>query len=123
MATIFDFINSINNKNYILDEDNEHELNSFMLNRGFSFFPDTIFLANEANVLNLSGKNHYDFLYYTVDKKKRFSKWFKEEKNDDVDFIMEIFDITANKAKEYLSVLSDEDLQELKDIYMKGVKQ
>jgi hypothetical protein len=119
----FDFVNSINDKKYILNEDNENDFNSYMVNKAFSLFPDTILLVNEANRLGLTGKMHYDFLFHVLSKRKRFAKWPKEENNDDIEFIMNHFEVTSVKAKEYLSILSDIELEELKDSYLKGIKQ
>lgn len=115
MTTPFDYIKSINIKDsYIFNPDDEKGYNSHIVNIGLSFFTDTIFLVNEANKYNLNGQKHYDFLYYSIEPRKRYSKWFKKEENlTRLESIAEYFDISLEKAKEYTKVLSDEKMTEI----------
>ena len=80
----FDFLNSINeNKKDLIREDplNEKEYNSFMINRGLSYFSDTILYANEMNRSgDIPKKWQYDFYRISIPKKRRFSKWHKQNK-------------------------------------------
>jgi hypothetical protein len=118
---IFDYIKSINEKSYVYDEQNEKEYTSHVINIGLSFFSDTIFLVNEANKYNLNGKMHYDFLYYSVEPRKRWSKWFKKEANqEELDNIIEYFDVSMTKAKELRKVLTTDQLSEIKSKLSKG---
>src|SRR5687768_3879725 len=114
----FDFINSINNKDYIWDQFSDKDYNPFMVNNGLSYFPDTVLLANEMNThQNIPKKYQYDFLFHTVSKKKRFSKWVKKDKGEDTDnlpLIMEYYNFSATKAKEALSILTDEQIDKIK---------
>lgn len=119
MTTPFDHMKGINEKTYNFDSD-DRGYNSYIINRGLSFFPDTIFLVNEANRLGLSGKRHYDFLYHTVSKKKRYSKWFKEEKSEYMGVVQEYFSVGVNKAKDLLKVLSEEEVREIAKLLEKG---
>lgn len=79
----FDFLNSINEKKaYLFDDvraDNSGEASDldsvdrkyppFMVNRGLSYFVDTVMLANEMNQrFELAKKMQYDFLYHGVRK-------------------------------------------------------
>ena len=61
----FEYLNSINStkKNIMHDDIMEKEYNAFIINRGLSFFPDTILFANEMNVNHhLDNKLQYHFL-------------------------------------------------------------
>ena len=48
----FDYLKSINatKKNIMVDDITESEYNAFIINRGLSFFPDTVRYANEMNL-------------------------------------------------------------------------
>ena len=48
----FDYLNAINTtkKDIMVDDVAEKAYASFMVNRGLSYFPDTILFANEMNV-------------------------------------------------------------------------
>ena len=115
---LFDYVNSINDKNYIFDEATYSPKNysQYVINTAFSYFPDTIFYANEANMMrNLSDKMHYDFLYFTIMKKKRFSKWNKKSKSDYLDIVSEYYDISPREAKELLDIIPLEQLEKIKN--------
>lgn len=109
--TIWDFINSINNKNYIWDENSEKIFQPYIVNMAFSYYEDTIFFANEMNKFqNISKKQLYDFYFYGVSKKKRWSKWIKNEKNNE--FILEIaklYNVSYDKAVDIEHIISLDD--------------
>ena len=79
----FDYLKSINTtkKNIMVDDLTEKEYNAFIINRGLSFFPDTVLYANEMNLNHhLDSRLQYDFLINIIKKKKRFTKWVKADK-------------------------------------------
>ena len=83
----FDFVNSISfGKNDMMKADSlcEKEYLPFIVNKAFSYYPDTIFHAQVANGLNnqVDKRLQYDYLLHSVTKKKRYAKWHKNE--DDV---------------------------------------
>ena len=91
-----DFLNSINHtKEDLFKDDSEHAAKAyqpFVVNRSLSYFPDTIFHSNEMNMLHgIDEKMQYDYLKYSVRKRKRFSKWVKSEKIDSIDLIKDYF--------------------------------
>tara|TARA_R100001082_G_scaffold109370_1_gene86410 strand:- start:3254 stop:3637 length:384 start_codon:yes stop_codon:yes gene_type:complete len=122
------FLNSINHeKNDLFSDDTEYAekmYQPFVINRSLSYFPDTIFHANEMNVLNsLSEKMQYDYLKCSIRKRKRFSKWIKNDKIDDLDLIKEYFNYSNSKAEEALRVLTEDAIEEIrKRTYTGGVK-
>lgn len=121
----FDYINSINNKEYIFDKHSEKDYNPFIVNLGFSYFMDTVLLANELNKhSNIPNKAQYDFLYHSVTKKKRFSKWVKKEDkvDENLQLISDYFGFSLNKAKDALKVLTDEQIEQIKLLMDKGGK-
>ena len=115
----FDYVTSINTKQYIMnDSGTVRGYNPFMVNRAFSYFQDTVLYAQEMNLRpELGPKAQYDFLFYSIRARKRFSKWYKPDPvSEDVDLIMNIYKYSRQKAVEALAVLTPEQLQELRRI-------
>ena len=123
MASPFDFLNEINygKNNLIVDDITEKEYNSFMVNRGLSYFNDTVLMANEMNLNHhLDSRLQNDFLINIVRKKKRFSKWNKPETVSDVEVVKEYYGYSNEKARQALSLLTKEQLDILKQKVFKG---
>jgi hypothetical protein len=122
----FDFIDSIcfSKKDIMQTPEDEKVYQSFIINRGLSLFNDTIFFANEMNIAHsLSNKMKYDFLRFGVRKKKRYSKWPKKSKNEDINLIKQSYGYNDRKAHEVLKLFSKEQLKFLKDeLYQGGAK-
>ncbi len=115
----FDYVNSIlqNKKNLIKDELTEKEYQPFLVNRSLSYHKDCIMYANEMNRRHfLDKKLQFDFLLNTVRSQKRpFAKWAKAEKNDDLECIKQVYGFSDTKAREALRLLSNEQIQQLKE--------
>ena len=121
----FEYLNSINStkKNIMHDDIMEKEYNAFIINRGLSFFPDTILFANEMNVNHhLDNKLQYHFLINIIKKKKRFSKWVKPQEVANLEIVKEYYGYSDEKAKSVLSLLNNEQIEELKRKGFKGGK-
>lgn len=121
----FEYLNSINNnkKDIMHDDIMEKEYNAFIINRGLSFFPDTILYANEMNLNHhLDNKLQYHFLINIIKKKKRFSKWVKPQEVANLEVVKEYYGYSDEKAKSVLSLLNDEHIKELKQRIYKGGK-
>ena len=121
----FDYLNSINDTkvNLMVDEASEKAYPPFMINRGLSYFPDTVLLANEMNRLHHASKPmQYAFLINTVRKKKRFSKWLKPQEHEDLLIVKEYYGYSNEKARSALSILSAVQISELKSKIDKGGK-
>jgi len=118
----FDYLNSINQSktNLMRDTNNdalaESEYNAFVVNRGLSYFQDTIFVSNEMNrYTHLDKKLQYEFLLHLIRPRKRFSKWFKKEQNDDVEAVKEYYGYSNAKALQALSILDKGELDCIKE--------
>lgn len=122
----FDWLNSINDsKVNLINEDPLCEKNylPYMVNRGLSYFPDTILLANEMNRYGfLDKKLQYEFHLNSVSKRKRFSKWSKKEDSANIALVKEYYNVSQPKAEEILSILTDEQLQCIAKVQSKGGK-
>ena len=113
----FDYLNSINStkKDIMKDDLDEKAYNSFMINRGLSYFNDTVIYANEMNKYShLDSRLQYDFLKQIIRKRKRFSKWTKADKTPDADVISKYYGYSKQKALEVLKILTPEQLQTLR---------
>jgi hypothetical protein len=119
----FDFLNDINydKKNIMVDDITEKQYVPFMVNRGLSYFQDTVLMANEMNINHhLDSRLQFDFFINIVRKRKRFSKWFKPESNSDVEVVKACYGYSNEKARQVLSLLTKEQLEELKKKVYKG---
>ena len=123
----FDFINAINTtKEDLLKNDPtlSKEYKPYIINMGLSYFHDTIVQANTMNQHHsIPNEWQFAFLLNSVTKKKRFSKWHKaEDATESLKLVQEYFGYSSEKAKDALSVLSDEQLNEIKQKLNKGGK-
>jgi hypothetical protein len=111
-----DILNSINQTKenlFTSDPRIEKEYVPFVINKCFSYFPDTVFYANRMNqVSGLDKKMQYDYLLSSISKKKRFSKWIKPEENKDIEVIKEVYGYSDKRAREVLDLVSVEDLKQ-----------
>ena len=123
MMNHFDYLNSINlTKSDIMEDDiAEKAYNSFMINRGLSYFNDTVLMAKEMNLYShLDKKLQYHFRINIVRKRKRFSKWAKPETESDIEAVKEYYGYSNEKAKEALTLLSPENISIIKKKVSKG---
>lgn len=111
----FDFVNSVNHtKEDIMTEDNESDYNSFLVNRSLSYFRDSVLIANEMNRYHhADNKLQYQFLINILRKRKRFSKWHKQETSHVVDALKRIYNYSDEKARQVLPLLTDEQLEDI----------
>ena len=122
----FDFINDINfgKKNLLKDDEKgilEKEYNPFIINRGLSYFSDTVLYANEKNLRHeLDKRMQNDYLLHSIRPKKRFSKWSKNKKEERVDLIKQYFNYSNQKAREVLDIITDEEYNQIKQVFETG---
>jgi hypothetical protein len=104
-----------------IPEDMEKEYNPYITNRAFSFYIDTILHANEMNAKNWLFKDA-QFRYYLGALRPRFrkSEWFKAKKDADLDNIQQVYQCNRTVAKQYMKVLSKENLQVINNKVSKG---
>ena len=99
----------------------EKQYNAYIVNRGFTNFEDTILHANEMNQRHeLFPAAQFDYYRAVLRKRKRFSKWPKADKNNDLDAIQEVYQCNRTVAKQYLKVLNEEQLQHVHDRLVTG---
>lgn len=136
----FDFINSINSGPnspdlmYECTADDSASLPDparadrqyvpFIVNRGLSYFADSVLFANEMNRHHaLPAKMQYDFLKSAIRPRKRFSKWLKAaDDSESIKYIMQEYHYSSEKARQVLSLLTTDQLNTLKQKYDTGGK-
>ena len=119
----FDYLNAINNtkKDIMIDDIAEKGYSPFMINRGLSYFNDTVLFANEMNKYHhLDHRLQFDFLINIIRKRKRFSKWIKPEIASDVEVVKEYYGYSNQKARQVLTLLTSEQINDLKKKVYKG---
>ena len=103
------------------DKDWERKYPPFIINKGLSFFEDTVMFANEINRLHhLPKKMQFDFLLNSIRSRKRFSKWFKASKLTNLDIVKKYYGFSNEKAKQALNILTDKQIDEIKLSLSKG---
>jgi len=114
-----DILNSINTgKEPLISRENEREYLPYIVARCFSNFPDTLFHANELNARGVTDKKmHYDYLFHSLRKRKRFSPWQKREESKAVEAVAWFYGTSRHKAREYLHILTPEDSGKILEEY------
>ena len=92
-----------------------------MINRGLSYFNDTVVIANEMNRYHhIDNRLQFDFYINIVRKRKRFSKWLKPETVSDVEVVKEYYGYSNDKSRQALSLLTSDQINELRKKVYKG---
>lgn len=88
----------------------------WMMNKICSNNIDTIYFAEIVNMYpNISKIMSYDFYYYGLDKGRRYGKWRKNLKDEDIEIVCKAFKVNKLKAVEYLKVIGESGLKKVKD--------
>jgi len=120
----FDFIKSVsNNKKDLLKDhpDNAKDYKAYVVNHGLSFYPDTVLTANEMNLYpEIPVEAQYYYYMGAIRKGNRFSEWHKPKKNDDLDLVQNVYQVRREIAKQYLKLLSKDDLGKLRELVDTG---
>ena len=121
MPELGDFLNSINrNKNNLLKSpdldpelaERDYKKLAFIINRCLSYFPDTIFFAQEMNKRSsLDGLPQYLFYLYGIPKRNRFAKGVKPENPEHLEIVKEYYGYSNKKARKALEILSEDDIE------------
>ena len=122
MTSPFDYVKAFNSKKEI--EFEEKTYLPFIVNRALSFQRDTVLLANEMNMYSgLPTKAQFDFYMKGVPKGNRYGKWEKMAETTEVVEMLKVrYNINNQVATKYASLLSDSDVQQLRESNEKGGK-
>lgn len=104
-----------------IPEETEKKYVPFITNKSFSFYADTILHANEMNMRHWLFKDaQYRYYLGALRARDRRSKWFKAEKDTDLDNIQTHFQCNRTVAKQYMKILSKENLLLINNKVSKG---
>ncbi len=110
-----DWLKSINEtKTNLIDNDStlESKYLPYIVNRCMSGQIDSLMFANEMNISNhLDNKLQYDFLLYTLRKKKRFSPWMRKDELSNLSIVKEYYGYSDEKARQVLPLLTEDQLK------------
>ena len=121
----FDFVKSVSydKKDLMVDEVEEKAYQPFLINKALSYHQDSVFLTNEMNVRHgVDNRLQYQFFLNTLRKRQRFSKWQKPYVSKKLDTVKEYYQISTREAKDYVEILSDKQIRELKNSMKTGGK-
>ena len=89
--------------------------NHFLINRTLSYHADCLVYANEMNQRHQSDSwLQFHFYLNSLRPRKRFAKWEKANKVDDLDTVKLAYEYNNRKALQVIDLLSDEQINELK---------
>jgi len=118
MSELKDWLNSINfNKQNLIEEDPStiKDYPPYIINRCLSGHLDCVMFANEMNKYSFLDKDmQYSFYLNTLRKKKRFSPWLRKDKVTDLQCVKEYYGYSNEKASQALKILSNQQLDFIK---------
>lgn len=120
----FVFIDDISlSKKNLIAENPEliKDFSPYLTIKHFSYFKETLFIANELNMCStLEPKEQYNYFFYGIPARKRWSKWNKKEDNEQIDLIKEYYNYNTRLAEQVLKFFTEEDMEYLAEYCYKG---
>lgn len=99
----------------------EREYQPFIINRAFSYHPDTILLANEMNQRSHLEKGaQNDYYNGEVRRRKRWSSWHKAAPVGDVEILKAVYGYSDRRAAEALALMPKAELEKMKAKWTQG---
>jgi len=122
VANPFDIAKHINSKSDL--EFDIKEYIPWMTNKIFSNTLDTVFFAEVMNMnYSLDSDIQYSFMFNAIPKANRFGRYNKSSGiNNDVNLIMQKYQVNQNTAESYLKVMNDTAIKKLQEEMIEGGK-
>ena len=127
MPGVFDFVNaaSFTKQDLIRDsydpETFEKAHEPYVCNKAFSYHQDTILFANEMNERHWLPKDaNFRYFLNSLRPRKRYGKWHKTKKSEEIDAISTIYNVNLTIAAQYHSLLTQEQLDSVMAMTFKG---
>tara|TARA_B100001113_G_C21029576_1_gene587366 strand:+ start:255 stop:668 length:414 start_codon:yes stop_codon:yes gene_type:complete len=123
--TLFDWLKEINFKKSDPKQfttDDWKSFTPFMINRYLSLHPELIVLVNEVQMLNTTNKKTlYNAYRHLLPKQSRFAKYIKGKttkvNTELVKIISRYFEISNSESKQYIKLLTREELSGIVGLY------
>jgi len=95
----------------------------FVINRTLSYSIDTLMYANELNQRSvIPPKSQFDYLLNSLRKRKRYNRWARRPKIENLALVKEYFSYNDIRAEEILDLLSEDDFIKIRKNMYKGGK-
>ena len=118
MTELKDWLNSVTfNKEDLThdDPDSIKDYPPYIVNRCLSGHFDTVLYSNEMNIHNhLDKAMQYQFYLNSLRKRKRFSPWLKKDKVQNLNIVKQYYGYSNEKALQALRLLTNEQLDFIK---------
>ena len=114
--TPFEIVDIINSKKEYDRDEVVTDYNPWVINHIMSNNMDTVFFAAEMDkFLQLPKGAQFDFYYHGIPKGKRYGKWNKADKSQEllINNLCSILHINQTLAKRYAKLLSDKQKQQI----------
>lgn len=124
--TPFDAINAVSSVRPLTYHDLQSEGMSyepFLVNRAFSLSEDAVraaALMNERS--HLDKEMQATFYIHTLRPRRRFEKWPKELKNDDISVVAQYYGMSQREAKLYANLHTKEQYAEMREVLAEGAQ-
>jgi hypothetical protein len=127
MYELKEYLKAINtSKEKLMDSEDEQwekKYPAYIINKCLAPFQDTIFLVNEMNMNHQTDKKlQFDFLLNTLRTRQRYTPWLKAKKEKHLECVKEYYGYSNEKAKSVLSLLTPDQIEQLKHRIYKGGK-
>ena len=123
MPSMSYFFNSASYKKEDFDDDEFDDYKPYVMNKMVAQYVDLVMFAEEMNrATNLSNEEQYLFYKMLIPKKKRRTLWPSKKKNEDLEVITEYYGVSRMKAEDYLKILNDEQINNIRNILLAGKK-
>jgi Bacteriophage clamp loader A subunit len=105
-------------KDVFIDDPSYRDYNPYMVNKALSNYPDTVMAANNMNMnYHLHKQAQYNYYLNSVRAMKRpYAKWFKAQKEDDLEAVKLYFGYSSRRAREAIKLLTDEQIDTIRKI-------
>jgi hypothetical protein len=123
-SKLFEYINAISltkNQDFLEDIDFAKQYVPFVVNRAFSYHPDSVLAANLVNERPwLPAELQARMLLNTLRSRKRYSPWLKNSVSDDVKTVAEYYGCSIRHAKSLTELHTSAQLLTLRSRLYKG---
>lgn len=123
--TPFELVKNLQSKDKYLEDDELQGYSKWMVNKILACDPQLVHLIAEINTMDCTPREHYDICWYAVPKSKKFIQYLlkKPKAEKDIVHLMTYFGCSQAVAKQYLELITPDELKYIVDVYEKqGVK-
>lgn len=124
--TPFDFVTAFHKGKDLSKELTDQEFRKnyvpFLINKALSYSISTVFYADELNMYpGMDRRMQHAYLNSSIRPgNKKYTPWAKPDKTDDVLLVSEYYGYNLEKARQALKILTEEEVQTIRNILSKG---